>query len=168
MLRFLWLSSVLDTVRLAPSTLTTMLSRLSNVAPSQSPSRHVTLPPRGSGRLWEQARRSGGTMTEASRDAEAHATLTTAVVHEPCHLPIPFVKGTEHGASVRSVDLTSSSAEMPVARRRFLLVSWGTSAGPTAHRLAQVGARRSFVQRSGVGFVAQRALAVRWQSCESC
>src|ERR1019366_8806016 len=71
-----------------------------------------------------------------------------------CH---PFVKGTEHGASVRSVDLTSSSAEMPVARRRFLLVSWGTSAGPTAHRLAQVGARRSFVQRSGVGFVAQRA-----------
>src|SRR5665647_1488221 len=89
MLCFLWLSSVLDTVRLAPSTLTTMLSRLSNVAPSQSPSRHVTLPPRGSGRLWEQARRSGGTMTEASRDAEAHATLTTAAVDEPCHLPIP-------------------------------------------------------------------------------
>jgi hypothetical protein len=88
-------------------------------------------------------------MMEASRDAEAHATLTTAVVHEPCHLPIPFVKGTEHGASVRSVDLTSSSAEMPVARRRFLLVSWGTSAGPTTHRLAQVGARRSFVQRVG-------------------
>jgi hypothetical protein len=27
-------------------------------------------------------------MMEASRDAEAHATLTTAVVHEPCHLPI--------------------------------------------------------------------------------
>jgi len=49
-------------------------------------------------------------MMEASRDAEAHATLTTAVVHEPCHLPIPFVKGTEHGASVRSADLTSSSS----------------------------------------------------------
>jgi len=74
-------------------------------------------------------------MMEASRDAEAHATLTTAVVHEPCHLPIPFVKGTEHGASVRSADLTSRSAEMPVARRRFLLVSWGTGRPMSARDL---------------------------------
>ena len=39
----------------------------------------------------------GSTMMEASRDTEPHATLTTAAVDEPCHLPIRLRTGHRAG-----------------------------------------------------------------------
>jgi hypothetical protein len=97
----------------------------------------------------------GSTMTEASRDTEPHATLTTAAVDEPCHLPIrvralyavPTYAGRcreagVHGTTVR-VDLLSGVVHTLDAQLGVLQRDGGLGADGAAEVRPMCGTRTS-------------------------